>query len=194
MFAVDNILVSDDLLDSHFACNLGACLGACCVQGESGAPVEADERARLEEVLPIVRKDLRPEALEVIEEDGVWEEIAPGKYATTCVGSAECVFVTYEGKVAKCAIQKAYFEGKTDFEKPVSCHLYPIRVADHGEMQSLNYEKIDICKPGRRNGARNGILLADFLKEPLTRKYGEDWYNRFRKAIEERREVLGLGV
>lgn len=194
MFAVDNILVSDDFLEARFACNLGACLGACCVQGDSGAPVEADERQRLEEVLPIVRKDLRPEALEVIEEKGVWEEVAPKKYATTCVGSAECVFVTYDGPVAKCAIQKAFQEGKTDFEKPISCHLYPIRISDHGEMEALNYEQIGICRPGRRNGARNGILLVDFLEEPLTRKYGPDWYARFRKTIDERREILGVSA
>ncbi len=194
MFAVDNILVSDDLLDAQFACNLGACLGACCVQGASGAPLEVDELRQIEEVLPIVREDLRPEALEVIEQDGVWEELAPGKYATTCVGDAECVFVTYDGPVAKCAIQKAFQEGKTDFPKPVSCHLYPIRVESHGDVEVLNYEKIGICKPGRRHGMRSGTLLSDFLEEPLSRKYGEQWYARFRKALDERREILGVGV
>lgn len=190
MFAVENILVSDDLLDAEFACNLGACHGACCVQGDSGAPLEESELPLLEAVLPVVRKDLRPEALEVIDEKGTWEEIAPGDYATTCVGNAECVFVTYDGLIAKCAIQKAYFEGRTDFPKPVSCHLYPIRVENHGEYQVLNYEKIGICEPGRRFGARKGLPLADYLKDPLVRKYGEEWYASFREILDERRKIL----
>lgn len=194
MFAVDNILVSDELLEARFACNLGACLGACCVQGDSGAPLEDHEREKLDEVLPIVRKDLRPEALAVIEREGTWEETSSGQYATTCVDGAECVFVTYDGPVAKCAIQKAYREGRTDFPKPVSCHLYPIRVENYGDVEALNYEKIGICEPGRRCGTRSGVLLADFLEEPLVRKYGEEWYARFRETLEERRKVLGVGV
>jgi hypothetical protein len=100
MFAVGNILISDDLLEAPFACNLGACRGACCVQGDSGAPLEADERERLEAVLPAVRNRLRPEALRVIEEKGTWEEVAPGEFATTCVGGAECVFVVDWERVA----------------------------------------------------------------------------------------------
>lgn len=194
MFAVDHILVSDDLLDAEFSCNLGACLGACCVQGDMGAPLEADELPILEEILPAVRHLLRPEALEVIEREGVWEETAPNQYATTCVDGAECVFVTYDGPVAKCAIQEVQRRGKIDFPKPISCHLYPIRVENYGDIETLNYERIDICEPGRKCGARLGIPLAGFLKEPLTRKYGEEWYARFEQTIAERREILGQGV
>lgn len=191
MFAVDNILVSDELLDAPFACNLGACLGGCCVQGEAGAPLEPDERAELERVLPRVRKYLRREALDVIEAEGVWEESAPGHYTTTCVGGAECVFVIYEGPVAKCAIQKAYREGRVDFEKPISCHLYPIRVQAFGEFEALNYEQIELCSPGRKYGSRTGTQLVDFLRAPLVRKYGEAWYDRFRAACAERRALAG---
>ncbi len=97
MFAVDHVLISDDLLDAPFCCNLGACHGACCVKGDSGAPLEPEERARLEEILPEVRKNLRPEALKVIEQKGVWEEVGKEEYATTCVGGEECVFGTYDG-------------------------------------------------------------------------------------------------
>ncbi|MFW5955644.1 MAG: DUF3109 family protein [Rhodothermales bacterium] len=192
MFAVDNILVSDELLEAQFACALSACQGACCVQGDSGAPLEEDELEALEEVFPIVRKWLRPEALEVIERDGVWEEVSPGNFATTCVDGGECVFVTYQGPVATCAIQRAHQQNKTDFPKPISCHLYPIRVQQFGDVEALNYEKIEICEPGRRNGARCGIPLADFLEQPLVRKYGEDWYRRFTQALEERRHILGV--
>lgn len=192
MFAVDNILISDELLDAPFSCNLGACLGGCCVQGDAGAPLEPDERADLERVFPRVRKYLRPEALRVIEEDGLWEETHPGHYATTCVDNAECVFVTYEGRVAKCAIQKAYAEGRVDFPKPISCHLYPIRIQRVGEFDTLNYDQIPLCNPARKQGCRSGIQVADYLREPLVRKYGEAWYEKFRKTVDERRAALGI--
>ena len=191
MFAVGNILISDDLLEAPFACNLGACHGACCVQGDSGAPLEADERERLEEVLPAVRHRLRPEAVEVIEECGVWEEVGAGQYATTCVGQAECVFVTYRGPVASCAIHEAALEGKVDWPKPISCHLYPVRIEGLGEYEALNYEQVGICEPGVRHGRREGAQLADFLRQPLVRRYGEAWYREFEAALAERRTVLG---
>ena len=194
MFAVDNILVSDAVLDAPFSCHLGRCLGACCVHGDRGAPLEPEERAELERILPIVRKDLRPEALAVIEAEGVWVEEEPGEYATTCVGGRECVFVRYEGDakrpVAKCAIQQAYHEGRVDFEKPISCHLFPIRVEAYGGTDVLNYEQIDLCAPAVVHGRRRGVQLFDFLRAPLTRKYGAAWYESFRDACIERAAVL----
>lgn len=190
MFAVDDVLVSDDLLEAPFCCNLGACHGACCVEGDSGAPLEREELEILEEVLPSVRKYLRPEALKVIEEHGVWEEIAPDEFATTCVEGRECVFVTYDGPIARCAIQLAHRDGRTDFPKPVSCHLFPVRVARFGNVDALNYERVGLCEPAVKKGKRDGVQLYDFLREPLTRKYGEDWYRKFRDACEERRALL----
>ena len=191
MFAVDDILIADELLDAYFACNLGACLGGCCVQGDSGAPLDSDERHKLEEILPRVRKYLRHEALEVIDKRGVWEETSPQHFATTCVDNAECVFVIYEGSVAKCAIEKAYLKGRISFRKPVSCHLYPVIAERFGDVEALNYEQIPLCIPGKKNGCAKNIQLIDFLREPLVRKYGEAWYNRFRIACAERRKMLG---
>jgi Fe-S-cluster containining protein len=190
MFVVDHVLVSDSVLDAPFACNLGRCRGACCVQGESGAPLEPEERHMLERVLPKVRKDLRREALAVIDREGVWEEVAPGAYATTCVDEAECVFVIYEGPVAKCAIQQAYREGRVDWPKPISCHLFPIRIERHADTDVLNYEQIGLCTPAVDTGRRQGVQLFDFLRDPLVRKYGTDWYERFRAACVERSETL----
>jgi hypothetical protein len=199
MFAVGPVLVSDAVLDAPFACHLGACRGACCVHGDSGAPLEPDERAALERVLPLVEPDLRPEARETIRREGVWEEVAPGEYGTTCVAGRECVFVVYEGPadrpVAKCAIQRAYHEGRVDFEKPISCHLFPIRVERHGEgegaVEVLNYERSGLCDPAVRHGRRTGVQLADFLERPLTRRYGPRWYQQFRAVVAARREALG---
>lgn len=190
MFVVDDILVSDEIPGARFACDLGACRGACCVQGDAGAPLEADERAVLEAVLPIVRDDLRPEALDVIAAHGVWEETDPGQYATTCVDGGACVFVTYENGIAQCAIQRAYRAGRVDFEKPISCHLYPIRVQSYGEFDALNYEQIPLCDPARRNGQCSGVSLVDFVRAPLVRKYGEAWYEKFRAACAARRVAL----
>ena len=191
MFAVGNVLVSDELLDSPFSCNLGACMGGCCVQGDSGAPLEPEEREALENILPRVRKYLRPEALKIIEDTGVWEEVKPGQYATSCVNHAECVFVTYEGPVAKCAIEKAYFESRITFRKPISCHLFPIRAERYGDVDALNYEQIPLCKPAIKRGRKFNLQVIDFLREPLVRKYGEAWYEQFRTACDERLEALG---
>jgi len=190
MFVVDNILISDDVVDAPFACNLGACHGACCVRGDSGAPLDPDEREELEAVLPVVERRLRPEAREVIGERGVWEEITPGEFATTCVGTSECVFVVYDGPVAKCAIEQAYHAGKTTFRKPISCHLYPIRVESLGEFDGLNYERIELCESGVRRGKRENVQLSDFLSEALSRKYGSKWVEKLKETLIERRSVL----
>lgn len=198
MFAVTDrdtsVLVSDDLLDAPFCCNLGACHGACCVQGDSGAPLEAEERATLEDLLPKVRSYLRPEGLEVIDEKGVWEEVGEDGYATTCVDGAECVFVTYDGPVAKCALHKAYAAGRINFPKPVSCHLFPVRLEKLGGLDALNYERVGICSPAVKHGRRRGVALYDFLREPLIRKYGSAWYEAFREACETRRQLIDASL
>lgn len=194
MFVVKDIIVSDALLDAPFACNLGACLGGCCVQGDSGAPLEVEELAEIEAALPIVRGRLRPEALQVIDERGAWEETEPGHYATTCVDDAECVFVTYDRGIAKCALQQAYSAGEISFEKPVSCHLYPIRIEQIGEHLTVNYERIDLCAPGVLNGERLGIQLSDVLERPLKRRFGEEWFQEFQRALKARREEINVGV
>ncbi len=190
MFAVDDTLISDELLDAPFSCNLGACRGGCCVDGEAGAPLEASERALLEDALPFVRKILTKEAQAVIEENGVWEEVAPGEYATTCVDNRECVFVTYDGPVAKCAIQKAHILGRLAFPKPISCHLFPVRIQNYGDIDLLNYEQVSICDSARKNGRRLRLPLVKYLREPLVRKYGEAWYQKFEKACDERLAAL----
>jgi Fe-S-cluster containining protein len=190
MFVVGDALISDTLLDAPFACNLGACLGACCVHGESGAPLEPEERAVLEAVVPRVRKYLRREALAVIAERGVWEEAEPGAYATTCVDDAECVFVTYDGPVAKCAIHTAHLAGRVDYPKPISCHLFPLRVEPMGDFQVINYEQVSLCDSARRHGRRHRILLVDTLGEALTRTFGVVWYAAFQEAYEERLQAL----
>jgi hypothetical protein len=190
MFAVDDVLISDSVLDAPFACHLGRCKGACCVHGEQGAPLEPEERAELEEALPVVWDSLRPEARAAIAARGPWVEEAPGEYSTACVEDAECVFVVYEKGVAQCALQRAHREGRLAFEKPISCHLYPIRVEHWAGTTVLNYEQIDLCRPAIRHGRRLALLLHDFLELPLTRRFGPDWYARFRAACVARAAAL----
>jgi hypothetical protein len=195
MFAVDDILISDDLLEAPFACDLGRCRGACCVHGDRGAPLEPEERAELDAALPVVWDALRPEARAVIEREGTWVEEAPGEYGTACVGGRECVFVVYEGGgpakgVAKCALQRAYHAGRLAFEKPISCHLFPIRIEEWVGTTVLNYERAELCRPAVAQGSRLGVLLPDFLRAPLTRRFGAEWYERFRAACRERAAEL----
>lgn len=192
MFAVDNILISDEVLDAAFACNLGACHGACCVVGDAGAPLEEAEREPLEAAVPHVRHLLSPDALAIIDAEGPWEA-SGDDLAVRCVDGGACVFVTHDGPVATCALQKAYHQGRIPFEKPISCHLYPIRVERYGDTEVLNYEQIDLCRPARKHGRRCGVGLPDFLRGPLERKYGADWYARFREAVRARRDALGIG-
>ncbi len=194
MFAVDHVLVSDDLLDAPFACNLAACHGGCCVQGEAGAPLVESELAGLEAVVPAVEHLLTPEARHAIATRGPWEKSKWGSLNTTCVEDGPCVFVVHEGPVAKCAIERAFRTGKTDIHKPQSCHLYPIRVEQYDEMEVLNYEKIPLCSGGVIHGKRLSIQLADFLEEPLTRRYGADWYARFKDAVDARRKDFGIDL
>lgn len=191
MIIVEDILISDDVPDATFACRVDLCRGACCtLPGGTGAPLEPEECARIDAVVPLVRKSLSRASRRVLDERGAWEEIEPGLFVTACVAERDCVFVTYEGKVAKCAIQKAWFEGRIDWPKPISCHLFPIRAGRFGGSEVLNYEKISECEPGREFGKRTGTLLVDFLEEPLTRKYGEEWVRSFQSACSARRMLL----
>ncbi|MCB9742661.1 MAG: DUF3109 family protein [Alphaproteobacteria bacterium] len=173
MFAVDDVLISDTLVEARFSCDLGACRGACCVIGDRGAPLLAQERADMERAAEALAPSLRPEAQAVLAERGAWEEVEPGRYATTCVGDAECVFVVYERGVALCAIQRARQAGQLEVEKPVSCALFPIRVRDLGELWALNLEPIAECAPGHAQGEAEGLNVVEFLQGPLTRRFGE---------------------
>ncbi len=196
MFAVGPVLVSDALLDAAFSCDLGACRGACCVDGERGAPLEPDELDRIDAALDIVASRLRPEALAAARRAGAWEGDERRGYATTTVSNRECVFVVLDNGIAKCAIQQAYHAGRLDWEKPISCHLYPIRVERFGDgpdaVDVLNYEQIDVCSPGRVNGRRNRVALARMLERPLTRRYGREWYTNFLHAWRQRRADLDV--
>lgn len=186
MVQIDDTIISLDVFDAKFICDLDKCKGECCVEGESGAPLEEDEVAMLEAVLPIVWNDLSEEAKEVINAQGVAYEDVDGDMVTSIVNGKDCVFTCYDGTgMCKCAIEKAYREGKVDFYKPISCHLYPIRLEKYREFTAVNYHRWSVCKAAEILGQKEGLPVYKFLKEPLIRKFGSEWYEQLEICADE---------
>jgi hypothetical protein len=183
MISIDNIQIEESIPRIKFACNVGACRGACCtLPGGLGAPLLDEELAEIDKALPIVETMLPNEHRDVIYQHGKYEGTS-GSYTTMCINHCACVFVLYENGIAKCAFEKAYFEKKLSWRKPISCQLFPIRV-DSGWMQRLRYEQVSECDPAIETGINQTIFLNDFLKDALTRAYGERWYQQFKEVCE----------
>jgi len=178
MFVIGEAVIDDAVAQASFCCNVRKCKGACCcIEGGRGAPLEDDEVLEIEKAYPVVKEYLSKQSNAVIETSGMYEG-APGTFATMCIDHRQCVFVYFEDGIARCSFERAYEEGKIEWRKPLSCHLFPIRIRGFGK-DFLSYEMIDECQAGRELGMAKQIKLHDFLKEPLTRKYGENWYNSF---------------
>ncbi len=159
--------------------------GECCIEGDAGAPVELDEVEKLEEVLPVIWDELSPEARAVIDKQGVVYTDEEGDLVTSIVNQKDCVFTCYDEKgYCYCAIEKAFRAGKTDFYKPISCHLYPIRIGDYGPYKG-NYHRWDVCKAAVLLGKKENLPVYKFLKEPLVQKFGEKWHKELEVAAEE---------
>lgn len=189
MIQIDNVVVSLDVLREKFLCDIKACHGQCCIEGDAGAPLELEEVAALEEVLPLIWEDLSPQAREVIDKQGVAYVDEEGDLVTSIVNGKDCVFTCYDEKgTCLCAVEKAYRAGRSAFMKPVSCHLYPIRVADFGELKGVNYHRWDVCRAARILGEQKGVRLYAMLREPLIRKFGEAWYNELCDCVKELEE------
>lgn len=190
MIQIDDAIVALDVIEDNFLCDLSACKGECCVEGDSGAPLENDEVKKLEEVLPLVWDDLSPQAQQVIKKYGVAYKDTDGEMVTSIVDGKDCVFTYYdESGICKCTIEKAYKDGKTDFYKPISCHLYPIRLQRYHDFTAVNYHRWQVCKAAVELGNLKGLKIYQFLKEPLIRRFGEAWYNELCIAAEEYKEM-----
>ena len=186
MLQIGDVVVSFDVLKEKFLCDLSACHGACCIEGDAGAPLELDEVAQIEDVLPLIWDELSPEAREIIDKQGVAYVDREGDLVTSIVGGKDCVFTCYDGRgCCYCAIERAFREGKTKFMKPVSCHLYPIRVKDFGTFKGVNYNRWDVCKAAVLLGQKEDLPVYKFLREPLIRKFGAEWYAELETAVEE---------
>ena len=185
MILVDNAVISDDIKEQFFVCDLNKCKGACCIEGDLGAPLEESELKELEDAYEVVKPYLSAEGIAAIEKEGLYIKDFEGDYSTTTIGGKECAFAIYDEKgVLKCGIEQAYFDGKTTFRKPVSCHLYPIRITKYDHYDALNYDRWDICSAACSLGERLGVPVYKFLKEALIRKYGEVWFAELVEEIE----------
>ncbi|MDO5656460.1 MAG: DUF3109 family protein [Flavobacteriaceae bacterium] len=186
MIQIDNTIISTDLLKKEFVCNLQKCKGICCVEGDSGAPLDEDELPVLEEIFDKVKPFLRQEGIKAIEEQGKYVKDSDGDWVTPLVNDAECAYVIFDEKgITKCGIEKAWEAGEIDFQKPISCHLYPVRIQEFKAFTAVNYHRWEICNPACDFGKELGVTVAEFLKEPLIRKFGENWYEQLMAAKKE---------
>jgi len=194
MIQIDDKLISEDLFSEEFVCNLAKCKGICCVEGDAGAPLDEDETRILDEIYPKIKPYLRPEGIQAIEEQGTYTLDFEGDLVTPLVNNAECAYVIFDEKgYTKCAIEKAYEDGVIDWQKPISCHLYPIRITEYSNFSAINYHEWDICSDACTLGKELGVKVYQFLKKPLIRKYGEEFYQTLLEAAEEWEKEFGKG-
>ncbi|MBW3544933.1 MAG: DUF3109 family protein [Bacteroidetes bacterium] len=186
MIILDKTILSDDIRDEHFVCDLQKCKGACCVEGDLGAPLEEDELKEVEAIFPIVEAYLSEEGKKAIAEQGLYILDEEGDWSTPTIGNRECAYATYDQKgMLKCAFEQAYRDGKTGWLKPISCHMYPIRITKYEAYEALNYDRWSICADACSLGKSLQVPVYKFLKEPLIRKYGQDWYKELEREIDE---------
>ncbi|MTI33606.1 DUF3109 family protein [Xanthovirga aplysinae] len=186
MILVENAVISDDIKEKFFVCNLEKCKGACCVEGDLGAPLEEEELEVMEEIYEEVKPYMTEEGIKAVEEQGKYIKDWEDDYSTPTINDKECAYAIYDEKgTLKCAIEQAYNEGKISFKKPISCHLYPIRITKYEEYDALNYDQWSICSDACTFGKELNVPVYKFLKEPLIRKYGAAWYEQLIKEVEE---------
>jgi len=189
MILIDDKLISDDVVEKQFVCNIKKCKGICCVEGDSGAPVEKSETKILKKIYPKIKKYLLEDGIKAIEEQGTFvdepdDEYTP--YATPLINGGACAYVNYEkdGTIT-CAIEKAWKDGVIDFQKPISCHLYPIRLKPMETVTAVNYDVWDICSDACKLGKSLKVPVYVFLKDALVRKFGTEFYETLEYAANE---------
>lgn len=186
MFQIGDAIVGIDVIEKKFICDLSKCKGSCCVEGDAGAPVLDSEVDIIKQLVPIVWNDLSKEAQEEITKNGPVYTDEDGDVVTSIIDGKDCVFTYYDEKgLCKCAIEKAYREGKTDFYKPISCHLYPIRLQKYRDFIAVNYHRWQICDGALALGQKEGVRVYEFLKEPLIRAFGKEWYEELSLVASE---------
>lgn len=186
MLEIQNTLVSLDLIERFFCCDLDKCLGECCIEGDAGAPITEDERRQIEAILPEIFDELSPAAQREIRENGVAYIDQEGDLVTSIVDGRNCVFTCFEpGGMCHCAIERAYRQGRINFYKPISCHLYPVRLKEYADFTAVNLHRWKICRCAEVLGRKLGLRAYQFLKEPLIRRFGQAWYDELSLTAEE---------
>ncbi len=185
MIQLGKTLISEDIIEKEFVCNLSACKGACCVDGDAGAPLEEDELKILVDIYPKVKPFLRKEGIAAIEEQGLFTT-TKGEHETPLIDGKDCAYVIFDEKqTALCGIEEAYNQGEITWKKPISCHLYPVRVQDYSEFSAVNYHKWHICGDACSLGKELQVPVYKFVKQALIRKFGKNWYAELEKTAEE---------
>lgn len=186
MIQINDTLVSLDVVERYFECDLDSCLGECCIEGDAGAPLLPEEKERLDALMPEVMPYLSPAAREVAQEQGASYVDEEGDLVTSIVNGKDCIFTCYApGGKCLCVLEKLRREGRPEFFKPISCSLYPIRLKDYGGFTAVNYHRWKICKCAEILGRSQGIRVYQFLKEPLIRRFGQEWYDELALTCEE---------
>lgn len=185
MFQIDDTIVSRSVIEQKFACDLKACKGCCCRYGDSGAPLLPEEAEILVKIWPDIQRFMRPEGISAVEVSGITVTDIEGDTVTPLIDDQECAFTTLEDGIFGCAIEKAYLKGVVKFRKPISCHLFPVRIKSYSDFKAVNYEEWPICRPALAAGKRDNIDLFRFLKEPLVRAFGNEWYKKLEFAAQE---------
>jgi len=189
MFQLGKTIVSEDIIEKEFMCNLSACKGACCIDGDAGAPLEDEELQILKDIFTKVKPFLKKEGLKAIEKQGVYITNADNEYETPLIDGEDCAYVIFDkNKVAMCAIEEAYNLGETSFKKPVSCHLYPIRIQEYNEFSAVNYHKWEICDDACALGIELKVPVYKFVKQALIRKFGKNWYAELEAVAKDNKE------
>ncbi|MBN2742284.1 MAG: DUF3109 family protein [Marinilabiliaceae bacterium] len=189
MVQIDDTLISLDVFEKKFVCDLGACKGECCVEGESGAPLDDAEATLLEEIYPLIKPYLLPNAIAEIEAQGKWVIDWDDDKVTPIINGRECVYAIFDADgTCKCAIEQAYNDGVVSFKKPISCHLYPIRISKVNNMEALNFHKWEVCKVAFLLGHKLNMPVYKFLKDPIVRKYGIEFYDQMEIIEKELRD------
>jgi hypothetical protein len=188
MLRIDDTIFSFDILEKKFRCNLPKCLGNCCRYGDSGAPLSADEAHILADIWNQVKPYLRPEGIRAIEEKGTSVIDFENDKVTPLIGSEECAYTTIKDNILFCGLEQAWTDGKISFRKPLSCHLFPVRIKYYSDFRAVNYEELAICSPARVTGEREGLYVYEFLKEPLIRALGDKLYKELCIAAKELRK------
>lgn len=186
MLQIDKAIISFDILQKKFVCNLNACKGDCCLEGDSGAPLEDDETKILDKIYKTVKKYMTPQGIKAVKQQGKWIIDQDNDKVTPLINNRECAYAyTNQQNIFTCAIEKAFLNGEINFRKPISCHLYPIRITQYKDFDALNYESNKLCVDACILGEKHGVEIYKFVKEPLIRKYGEKWYSELEITVEK---------
>ncbi len=186
MIIHENTLISDDVLKEFFACDVLKCKGACCIEGDKGAPVSKEEVVEIEKIKDVIFEELSDEHIDFIKENGFYEKDDDGELVTTCLDDGKCCFVVEQPNgVLACGIENAFYKNKTSFVKPISCHLYPVRLREFDTYTALNYHEWYLCKDACSKGSTEQIKVYEFVETALRRKFGDDWYEGLKEIDKE---------